>query len=120
MISQPAHVLCFGWNKLVAIGRIAQQRVAGSGGVPPSPKLPTLRSGNFGYTRDDVGRAEHNPGSGAAGDAVSVGLSVPSVEQVRVSAESRRVSENRRLLAFRIRAAVDGSRSGDGIVVLRI
>ncbi len=54
MISQPAHVLCFGWNKLVAIGRIAQQRVAGSGVVPPSPKLPTLRSGNFGYTRDVI------------------------------------------------------------------
>ena len=55
MISLPAHVLCFGWMRLVGISRIAQQRVAGSGGVPPSPKLPALRSGKFGYTRD-VGR----------------------------------------------------------------
>jgi len=60
VIAQPAHILCFGWNKLVAIGRIAQQRVAGSGGVPPSPKLPALRSGNFGYTRNVIGIKARN------------------------------------------------------------
>ena len=39
------------WNNFTQ-KHFVQQRVAGSGGVPISPKLPSLRFDNFGYPQN--------------------------------------------------------------------
>src|SRR5690554_6017777 len=67
---------------------LVQQRVAGSGGVPPSPKLPTrVRFGNFGYTKTmaKIARCARSFGHRAPGSTRSCPLPLAALATSAIS-----------------------------------